>query len=150
MPEQAPWPFPDFRSKVQAVEKAHPSDCRCKRCEHDREMDEMGEVAVAELKEKPMDGLIGLPVVDAMPERPRPRAALEGGASSLPQDGPGMVRAAVAAAHAQATAEITRLRAALARMELEQGVLRSELAAQQRQHHALADWLTADAFGPRS
>lgn len=147
MAEQVPWPFPDFRPRG---EDAHASDCRCPRCEHDRSMDEMGEIAVADAaaKESAMpQSLIGLPVVDAMPEAPKPRAALVGAVTSVPLDGPGMVRAAVAAAHSQTVAEIVRIRATLARMELEQGTLRSELAAQTRQRTALSDWLTTDAFG---
>ena len=156
MVERAPWPFPDFRRRGN---DAHVGKCRCPRCEHDRSMDEMGEIAVAEAAAKaaPANGtheenampepLIGLPVVDAMPERERPRAALVGGTTTAALDNPGMVRAAVAAAHSQAEAEVIRIRATLARMELEQGALRAELAAQMRHRSALSDWLTTDAFG---
>lgn len=153
MVEQVPWPFPDFRYQGEA---AHARECRCKRCEHDRAMDETGEHAVAAKVPQPVDeeesampeSLIGLPVVDVMPERARPRAALVGGGvTTAALDGPGMVRAAVVAAHGQAEAEVVRIRATLARIELEQGALRSELTAQMRQRAALADWLTADAFG---
>lgn len=147
MAAQVPWPFPDFRRQA---EDAHASDCHCVRCESERAMDEMGEIAVAHAADKESampQSLIGLPVVDAMPEAAKPRAALVGGVTSVPLDGPGMVRAAVAAAHSQTVAEIVRIRATLARMELEQGTLRSELAAASRQRAALSDWLTTDAFG---
>lgn len=156
MAERAPWPFPDFRPRAN---DAHVRKCRCPRCEQERSMDEMGEIAVAEAaaKAQPVNGkheestmpepLIGLPVVDVMPERERPKAALVGGTTTAALDNPGMVRATVLAAHSQAEAEVIRIRATLARMEIEQGALRAELAAQMRHRAALADWLTTDAFG---
>ena len=52
---QAPWPFPDFRRRG---EDAHTRKCHCPRCEQERSMDEMGEIAVADAaaKAQPVNG----------------------------------------------------------------------------------------------